>query len=133
MARIYRHYQERLREAGALDFDDIIMQTVFLLRDFPEVREEYQRRFHYICVDEYQDTNRAQFMLTAILAAGHRNLMVVGDDDQSIYKFRGATIANILEFDRSFDDACVIRLEQNYRSTGNILAAANAVIANNRG
>lgn len=133
IAKIYRRYQEQLKTAGALDFDDIIMQTVFLLRDYAEVREEYQRRFRYICVDEYQDTNQAQFVLTALLAAGHRNLMVVGDDDQSIYKFRGATIANILEFDRSFDDAAVIRLEQNYRSTGHILSAANAVIANNRG
>ncbi|MBQ3125431.1 MAG: UvrD-helicase domain-containing protein [Clostridia bacterium] len=133
VARIYRLYQQRLREAGALDFDDIIMQTVFLLRDFPEVREEYARRFRYVCVDEYQDTNRAQFVLTALVASEHRNLMVVGDDDQSIYKFRGATIANILDFDRSFEDAAVIRLEQNYRSTGNILGAANAVIARNKG
>ncbi|MBQ2767534.1 MAG: UvrD-helicase domain-containing protein [Clostridia bacterium] len=133
VAKIYRTYQQQLKEAGALDFDDIIMQTVFLLRDFPEVLEEYQRRFRYICVDEYQDTNHAQFVLTALLAAGSRNLMVVGDDDQSIYKFRGATIANILDFDKSFSDAAVIRLEQNYRSTGNILSAANSVIANNRG
>ena len=132
-ARIYRAYQRALKEAGALDFDDIIMQTVFLLRDFPEVLEEYQRRFRYICVDEYQDTNHAQFVLTALLSAGSRNLMVVGDDDQSIYKFRGATIANILEFDRAFEDAAIIRLEQNYRSTGNILNAANAIIAHNVG
>lgn len=131
VAKVYRLYQQQLKAAGALDFDDIIMQTVFLLRDFPEVREEYARRFRYICVDEYQDTNHAQFMLTALLASHHRNLMVVGDDDQSIYKFRGATIANILDFDKSFDDATIIRLEQNYRSTGNILNAANQVIAHN--
>ncbi|MBQ8397352.1 MAG: UvrD-helicase domain-containing protein [Clostridia bacterium] len=133
VARIYRAYQEQLKAAGALDFDDIIMQTVFLLRDFPEVLDEYARRFRYVCVDEYQDTNQAQFALTALFASHHRNLMVVGDDDQSIYKFRGATIANILEFDRNFDDAAVIRLEQNYRSTGNILGAANEVIAHNKG
>ena len=133
VARIYQLYQEELRKADALDFDDIIMQTVFLLRDFPDVCAEYARRFRYVCVDEYQDTNQSQFMLTALLASQYRNLMVVGDDDQSIYKFRGATIANILNFDRSFDDAAIIRLEQNYRSTGHILAAANAVIANNRG
>ncbi len=133
VARIYTLYQKQLKEAGALDFDDIIMQTVCLLRQFPEIREEYARRFRYICVDEYQDTNHAQFVLTALLASRHRNLMVVGDDDQSIYKFRGATIANILDFDKNFDDAAVIRLEQNYRSTGNILNAANHVIARNLG
>ncbi len=132
-ARIYTLYQKQLRDAGALDFDDIIMQTVFLLRQFPEVRDEYARRFRYICVDEYQDTNHAQFVLTALLASHHRNLMVVGDDDQSIYKFRGATISNILDFDKNFDEAAVIRLEQNYRSTGNILNAANRVIARNLG
>ena len=131
IARVYAAYQSLLREANALDFDDLIMQTVRLFRTRPEVLELYQRRFRYVCVDEYQDTNPAQFELTRLLAGGSGNLMVVGDDDQSIYRFRGATIENILSFDREFPDAKVIRLEQNYRSTGNILDAANAVIAKN--
>lgn len=133
IAKVYNAYQQILRESNALDFDDIIMQTVLLFRRHPEIAEYYQRRFRYVCVDEYQDTNVAQFELTRLLAAGHRNLMVVGDDDQSIYRFRGATIENILSFDKAYPDATVIRLEQNYRSTQNILDAANAVIAKNNG
>lgn len=130
---IYTEYQKQLSGANALDFDDIIMQTVRLLEDDKEVCAYYQNRFKYVCVDEYQDTNRAQFVLTSLLSGGSRNLMVVGDDDQSIYKFRGATIENILDFDRTYSDARVIKLEQNYRSTQNILDAANEVIKNNKG
>lgn len=133
IAKIYALYQERLKASNALDFDDIIMQTVLLLRKFEDVRAYFQEKFRYVCVDEYQDTNEAQFALTALLAGMHRNLMVVGDDDQSIYKFRGATIENILNFDRVFPDATVIKLEQNYRSTQTILDAANAVIGHNIG
>lgn len=133
IARVYTEYQQILRESNAVDFDDIIMQTVLLLKNHPEVAEHYKRRFRYVCVDEYQDTNVAQFELTRLLADGHRNLMVVGDDDQSIYRFRGATIENILSFDKAYPSARVIRLEQNYRSTQNILDAANAVIAKNSG
>ncbi len=131
IAEIYREYQSRLKSANALDFDDIIMKTVELLENNKDIAEYYQRKFKYICVDEYQDTNYAQFRLTKILSEGHRNIMVVGDDDQSIYKFRGATIENILNFDTTYPDAKVIKLEQNYRSTKNILAAANAIIGNN--
>ena len=133
IARVYEEYQKQLLASGAMDFDDIIMQTVRLLRENEELRLQYQRRFRYVCVDEFQDTNAAQFALTTIFADGYRNLMVVGDDDQSIYRFRGATIENILSFDRVYGDARVIKLEQNYRSTGNILDAANAVIAHNTG
>ena len=134
VARVYEEYQRYLRESNALDFDDIIMQTVLLLRHHPEICEAYQRRFRYVCVDEFQDTNIAQMQLTVLLTnPTTRNLMVVGDDDQSIYRFRGATIENILTFDKTFPDAKIIKLEQNYRSTGNILDAANAVISNNRG
>ncbi len=133
IGRIYEAYQNKLKSSNALDFDDIIMQTVILLRKFPEVCEYYQNRFRYVCVDEYQDTNEAQFALTALLSGGYGNIMVVGDDDQSIYKFRGATIENILNFDKTFPSAKIIRLEQNYRSTQNILDAANAVIKNNTG
>jgi DNA helicase-2/ATP-dependent DNA helicase PcrA len=134
IARVYEEYQRYLRESNALDFDDIIMQTFLLLRRYPEICEAYQRRFRYVCVDEFQDTNVAQMQLTVLLTnPTTRNLMVVGDDDQSIYRFRGATIENILAFDKTFPDAKVIKLEQNYRSTGNILDAANAVIANNQG
>ena len=134
VARVYEEYQRYLRESNALDFDDIIMQTVLLLRRYPEICEAYQRRFRYVCVDEFQDTNVAQMQLTVLLTnPTTRNLMVVGDDDQSIYRFRGATIENILTFDKTFPDAKIIKLEQNYRSTGNILDAANAVISNNRG
>ena len=133
IGHIYERYQDKLLAANAMDFDDIIMNTVKLLRTHPDVLESYSNRFEYVCVDEYQDTNEAQFVLTALLSSAHRNLMVVGDDDQSIYKFRGATIENILGFDRKFSDAKVIKLEQNYRSTSNILEAANAVIKNNSG
>ena len=133
IASIYRQYQEELSRSSAMDFDDIIMKTVELLQKNEDVRQYYQKKFRYVCVDEYQDTNYAQFMLTALLAGGGRNLMVVGDDDQSIYKFRGATIENILNFDRVFKGADVIKLEQNYRSTGRILDAANAVISHNVG
>ena len=130
---IYRLYQKKLMENNAVDFDDIIMKTVELLQDDAEVREYYQNKFKYVLVDEYQDTNYAQFVLTKLLSDKYRNIMVVGDDDQSIYKFRGATIENILNFDSTYPDATVIKLEQNYRSTGNILNAANAVIKNNSG
>jgi len=131
VARIYTEYQKRLIEANALDFDDIIMQTVKLLRKDGEVLSYCQRRFKYVCVDEYQDTNHAQSVLVNLLAGLYKNIMVVGDDDQSIYKFRGATIENILGFDRTYGEAKVIKLEQNYRSTKTILNAANAVIKNN--
>ena len=132
-ARVYEAYQQILRESNALDFDDIIMQTVLLLKDHPDVREAYQKRFRYVCVDEFQDTNVAQLQLTVLLSGFHQNLMVVGDDDQSIYKFRGATIENILTFDKTFPTAKTIKLEQNYRSTQTILDAANAVISHNAG
>ncbi len=128
---IYRLYDKKLMEYNALDFDDIIMKTVELLEGDGEVRAYYQSKFRYVLVDEYQDTNYAQFVLTKLLSDGRRNIMVVGDDDQSIYKFRGATIENILNFDKNYPDATVIKLEQNYRSTANILNAANAIIKNN--
>ena len=133
IGQAYEKYQARLAASNALDFDDIICRTVTLLESDPEILKSYQSQFRYVAVDEYQDTNEAQFRLTALLSGGRRNLMVVGDDDQSIYKFRGATIANILNFDRIFSEAKVIRLEQNYRSTQCILDAANAVIAHNKG
>ena len=129
--RIYTLYQELLKNADAMDFDDIIVNTVKLLEDNAEVRAYYQQRFRYIMVDEYQDTNHAQYKLVSLLGAGHNNVCVVGDDDQSIYSFRGANIENILSFEKQFKNASVIRLEENYRSTGIILQAANAVIANN--
>lgn len=130
---VYQMYQNRLREANALDFDDIIMKTIELLQSNSEALDHYQKKFRYICVDEYQDTNHAQFVLTSLLAGGYNNIMAVGDDDQSIYKFRGATIENILNFDTTFTDVKIIKLEQNYRSTQNILSAANSVIRNNFG
>lgn len=133
IARVYAEYQLSMKASNAMDFDDIIMNTVRLLREQPQILEYYQKKFKYVCVDEYQDTNEAQFVLTSLLSRGHGNLMVVGDDDQSIYKFRGATIGNILNFDRHFSTAKIIKLEQNYRSTSTILNAANAVIANNDG
>ena len=133
IAAIYHGYEDELRRSGAMDFDDIIMQTVRLLRENPDVLAYYQRKFKYVCIDEYQDTNVAQFQLAALLSGQYKNLMVVGDDDQSIYKFRGATITNILGFDKAFDGTTVIKLEQNYRSTGTILEAANKVISHNRG
>ena len=132
-ARIYREYQKRMDASNALDFDDIIMRTVFLLRDNEDIRKYYAGKFRYICVDEYQDTNPAQFALCSLFASEWRNIMVVGDDDQSIYRFRGATIENILSFDTTYPDARVIKLEQNYRSTKTILDAANAVIGKNAG
>ncbi|MBQ3160680.1 MAG: UvrD-helicase domain-containing protein [Oscillospiraceae bacterium] len=131
IAKLYKLYQQRLRDANALDFDDIIRLTVELFEQEPEVLAHYRNLYKYVMVDEYQDTNEAQFRLVSLLAGGHGNLCVVGDDDQSIYKFRGATIENILNFEEQFDNATVIRLEQNYRSTQNILSAANSVISNN--
>ena len=128
----YEEYQRLLRKNNALDFDDLLMLTVELFHSHDEVLEMYQHRFRYIMVDEYQDTNAAQFELVRLLAGEHKNLCVVGDDDQSIYKFRGADIRNILDFEKVYPDAMVVRLEQNYRSTQNILDAANAVIKNNR-
>ena len=133
IADIYERYQKRLKENNALDFDDLLVKMVDLFQTNPEVLEHYQDRFQYIMVDEYQDTNTVQFLLVSLLAKKYRNLCVVGDDDQSIYKFRGANIYNILNFEKVFPDAQVIRLEQNYRSTQNILNAANGVIANNKG
>ncbi|MCM1113383.1 MAG: UvrD-helicase domain-containing protein [Muribaculum sp.] len=132
-ARAYREYQETLKKSNALDFDDIIGKTVELFRSCPEVLASYQERFRYIMVDEYQDTNQAQFELVRLLADRYRNLCVVGDDDQSIYRFRGANIRNILDFELHYPEARVIKLEQNYRSTQNILDAANAVIKHNVG
>lgn len=133
IAKIYREYQATLKKSNALDFDDIIVKTVELFKANEEVLHSYQERFRYIMVDEYQDTNTAQFELIRLLADKYRNLCVVGDDDQSIYKFRGANIRNILDFEKVYPEAVVIKLEQNYRSTGNILNAANAVIHNNVG
>ena len=133
IAKVYARYEAKLRAANALDFDDLIFHTVTLLRSCPEVLEYYQRKFRYVLVDEYQDTNHLQYLLTALLAGGRENLCVVGDDDQSIYRFRGANIENILSFEKQYPRARLIRLEQNYRSTQNILDAANAVIANNTG
>ncbi len=130
-AKVYQKYQDKLKAASAVDFDDIILLTVKLFQQFPDVLEKYRRRFRYIMVDEYQDTNHAQYLLVSLLAGGHQNLCVVGDDDQSIYKFRGATIENILSFEEQFPAARVIRLEENYRCTTRILDAANGVIANN--
>ncbi len=132
IAEVYGLYQRRLREADAMDFDDLLCQAVRLFRECPDVLEKYQNRFRYLMVDEYQDTNHSQYEFIRLLAAGSGNLCVVGDDDQSIYKFRGATIENILSFEQQFPGCAVIRLEQNYRSTGNILNAANAVIAKNQ-
>ena len=133
IAQAYGKYEEMLKKADAMDFDDIIVNTVKLLKENSDVLNYYQRRFRYVMVDEYQDTNHAQYVLTSLLASGYRNICVVGDDDQSIYKFRGATIENILDFENQYDESIVIRLEQNYRSTSVILDAANAVIKNNQG
>ncbi|MBQ9157672.1 MAG: UvrD-helicase domain-containing protein [Eubacterium sp.] len=133
IADIYERYQQRLKENDALDFDDLLMKTVELFQANPDILDYYQERFRYIMVDEYQDTNTVQFIFISLLAKKYRNLCVVGDDDQSIYKFRGANIYNILNFEKVFPDATVIRLEQNYRSTQNILEAANSVIVNNEG
>ncbi len=133
VAKAYQHYQKKLKENNALDFDDIIYQTVRLLQEHEDVRTYYQRKFKYVLVDEYQDTNHLQYLLTSLLAGGYENICVVGDDDQSIYRFRGATIENILDFEKQYRGARVIRLEQNYRSTQAILNAANSVIAHNLG
>jgi DNA helicase II / ATP-dependent DNA helicase PcrA len=130
-AHVYKLYQEKLRQNHALDFGDLICEPIRLFREAPHVLEKYQKRFNYILVDEYQDTNRAQYMLINLLSAIYKNLCVVGDEDQSIYGWRGADIKNILEFERDFPDVKIIRLEQNYRSTKNILAAANSVVAKN--
>ena len=130
-ARVYKRLQERLKQANAFDFDDLLVYAYLLLKNHPQVLEAYQQRFRYLLVDEYQDTNRAQYAITNLLAAKNRNIMVVGDDDQSIYSWRGADIRNILDFEKDYPDCCTVKLERNYRSTGNILAAANAVIANN--
>ncbi|MEW6755548.1 MAG: UvrD-helicase domain-containing protein, partial [Candidatus Latescibacterota bacterium] len=133
LAEVYRQYQEELGQSHALDFDDLLVEAVRQLQDHPEVLSRYQERFRHILVDEYQDTNRPQYLLCRLLAHGHRNLCVVGDDDQSIYQFRGADIRNILDFERDYPEARVVRLEQNYRSTARILAAANAIIRHNAG
>ena len=133
IAKAYRRYQTKLKENNALDFDDIIFKTVVLLQNYEDVRAFYQRKFRYVLVDEYQDTNHLQYLLTSLLAGGYENICVVGDDDQSIYRFRGATIENILNFEKQYRGSKVIRLEQNYRSTQSILNAANAVIAHNIG
>lgn len=132
-AEVYRAYVKRLKTCNAFDFDDLIYKTVELFEHYPDILEYYQDRFRYIMVDEYQDTNHIQFLLVKMLAKKYRNLCVVGDDDQSIYKFRGANITNILNFEKEYPDAMVVKLEQNYRSCGNILEAANAVICHNAG
>src|SRR5690606_38650420 len=128
---VYEKYQEKLHENGAFDFDDLLLATVKLFRQEADVLNYYRDRFRYLMVDEYQDTNRVQYVLVNMLAEQHRNLCVVGDADQSIYRFRGADIRNILDFERDYPDARVVLLEQNYRSTKRILEAANAVISNN--
>ncbi len=130
---IYKTYQEELKHNNAMDFDDLLVNMVQLLLRVPEILENYQNRFRYIMVDEYQDTNHVQFKLVELLAKKYRNLCVVGDDDQSIYRFRGADIRNILEFEEAFPGAKVVKLEQNYRSTGNILTVANEVIRHKEG
>lgn len=133
IAKVYKEYEAQMRANNALDFYDLLVKTVQLLETQPDVRENYQECFRYIMVDEYQDTNTVQFRLVSLLAGKYRNLCVVGDDDQSIYKFRGANIRNILDFEKEFSDAKVIKLEQNYRSVGNVLEVANSVIRNNKG
>src|SRR5687767_532178 len=132
VADVYARYQERLHRSNAMDFDDLIMVTVRILENFPEAREKWQKAFRYVLVDEYQDTNHAQYRLLQLLAGEHGNVFAVGDPDQSVYGFRGADIRNILEYERDFGGAKVIALEQNYRSTNSVLRAANSVIANNR-
>ncbi|MBR5437780.1 MAG: UvrD-helicase domain-containing protein, partial [Clostridia bacterium] len=132
IGKVYKMYQKELKSADAMDFDDIIVNTVKLLEEHSDVREYYQKKFRYIMVDEYQDTNHAQYKLTELLAGGNRNICVVGDDDQSIYRFRGATIENIMSFEHRYAESSIIRLEQNYRSTQTILDVANEVISNNK-
>lgn len=132
IAELYALYEKEMRANNALDFDDIILKTIQLLREHSDILEHYQQKFRYVLVDEYQDTNHAQYVLTALLAGGYQNICVVGDDDQSIYKFRGATLRNILEFEQQYQNTRVIRLEQNYRSTDTILNAANEIIRNNQ-
>ena len=131
VAQIYEVYRKELRKANALDFDDLLLEAVRLLKAAPEVRDYYNRRFQYVMIDEYQDTNRPQYELMRMLAGTHHNICAVGDEDQSIYSWRGADIRNILEFEQDFPEAKIVRLEQNYRSTQNILEAASAVVANN--
>src|ERR1700730_6732228 len=131
LASIYEQYQARLRQANALDFDDLLLESVRLLAHDADLRYQYNRRFEFLMIDEYQDTNRSQYELMRLLTEGHKNIAVVGDEDQSIYGWRGADIRNILDFERDYPNATVIRLEQNYRSTKNILEAASAVVANN--
>src|SRR5438270_13186019 len=131
VAHIYEIYRMELHKANALDFDDLLLETVRLLKSSSEVRERYNRRYQYLLIDEYQDTNRPQYELMKLLGGGHQNVCVVGDEDQSIYSWRGANIKNILEFEKDFPGAKVIRLEQNYRSTQLIPEAASAVVANN--
>jgi DNA helicase II / ATP-dependent DNA helicase PcrA len=132
-ADVYELYEKRIHEMNAVDFDDLLFRTVNLLELFPDVADRYQQAFRWILVDEYQDTNHAQYRLLQLLAGKERNVCVVGDDDQSVYSFRGADINNILDFERDFPGAHVVKLEQNYRSTQTILSAANAVVANNEG
>ena len=131
VGRFYEHYQKKLESNNAMDFDDLLAQTVRLFQEHPDVLQEYRERFQYVLIDEYQDTNKVQYVLVNLICAGHRNICVVGDADQSIYRFRGADIRNILDFERDYRDARVVKLEQNYRSTKRILEAANAVIENN--
>jgi len=131
VAHLYEEYRKELRKANALDFDDLLLEAVRLLKSAPQVREYYNRRFQYLLIDEYQDTNRPQYELMRMLAGEHHNVCAVGDEDQSIYSWRGADIRNILEFEQDFPEAKIVRLEQNYRSTQNILQAASAVVANN--
>src|SRR4030095_3331937 len=130
-ARIYHHYQKLLKQNNAVDFDDLLLRTAELLRERPDALAELQERFQYILIDEYQDTNHAQYVIAHLLAMKHRNMCVVGDPDQSIYAWRGADIRNILEFERDYPDALVVKLEQNYRSTQNILDVASSVISRN--
>src|SRR5262249_2474814 len=129
VADVYELYERRLHAANAMDFDDMLVRTVDLLQQFPDVRERWQRAFSHLLVDEYQDTNHAQYQIVKLLSEQHRNVFVVGDADQSIYAWRGADIRNILEFEKDYPDAAIIKLEQNYRSTQTILDAANGVIS----
>lgn len=129
---MYEKLQQRLKAANAFDFDDLLLYTHLLLKNHADVLEAYQNRFRYLLVDEYQDTNKAQYEITKLLAAKNQNIMVVGDDDQSIYSWRGADIRNILEFESDYPNCKTVKLEENYRSTGNILNAANAVVRHNQ-